>query len=216
MKQMLSDTERTLLDKHINEAEKKTGAQIVMAVINRCDSYTEIPWKAFALGISITGFVLFLINLILLRWITDSIILFSFTAILATGILFVLLSIIFPAFARLFLTQNRKETETRQYAESLFLERELFSTKDRRGILVLVSKFERKVVLFADKGVRDRLNTEITDTIISGMIPPLRKNNIKDAMEAGLHGLINALCPPLSTGSNNNELSNEIIEEEGE
>jgi putative membrane protein len=213
---MFTDEERIFLDKRIDEAEKKTGAQIVLAVINRCDSYTEIPWKAFALGISVAGFVVFIINLFVLKWITDSIILISVATILSTGMLFVFLSITFPSFARLFLARHRKETEARQYAESLFLERELFSTKDRSGILMLISKFEKKVVLLADKGVRDRLTTEIMSTIISGMKQPLRKNNIVDAMDTGLLKLTKALCPPLSTDRDKNELSNEIIEEEGE
>ena len=50
MKQILSDSDRTLLDKHIAETEKQTGAQIVLASIMRSDSYAEIPWKAFAFG----------------------------------------------------------------------------------------------------------------------------------------------------------------------
>ena len=49
MKQILNNQERSQLDRRIAEVEKRTGAQIVLAVIERSDSYAEIPWKAFAL-----------------------------------------------------------------------------------------------------------------------------------------------------------------------
>lgn len=216
MKQILSDADREQLKERIAETEIKTNAQIVLATIKRSDNYSEIPWKAFSLGISVMGFTVFLIDLFLLNWITGSIILLSVLSILAAGILSVLLTILIPGFARLFLSENRKEAETIQYAESLFLGHELFATEGRRGILLLVSLFERKVVILVDKGVRDRLKPELLKTIISAMKIKLRKSAVRDALETGLEELGKILSPPISAGSDKNELSNEIIEEEGE
>ncbi|MCI0474542.1 MAG: hypothetical protein L0Y76_13270, partial [Ignavibacteria bacterium] len=152
MKQILSETDLILLDKRISETEAQTNAQIVLATVKRSDSYAEIPWKAFAFGTSVTGLTVFLLDLFIVRWITDTMILFSIAAILASGTIFVLLTLFLPGFARLFLSVSRKETETLQYAESLFLSRELFTAQDRRGILLLVSQFERQVVILPDKG----------------------------------------------------------------
>jgi putative membrane protein len=215
MKEILSDTERTLLDKLIAEAEKNTKAQIVLAVVKRSDSYSEIPWKAFAFGICIAGFTMFIIGLLVLKWVSDSMILFSVAAILATGIILVFLTLLSPGIARLFLSESRKETEVLQYAESLFLSRELFATEKRRGILLLVSQFERRVVILPDKGVRNSLGTDVMKNIISKMTQYLQQNEVRNAMETGLKELIAALYQTSPGGSNNNELSNEIIEEEG-
>ena len=55
MKQILSASDRDLLDKRIMEAELQTKAQIVVALVKRCDNYAEIPWKAFAIGASVAG-----------------------------------------------------------------------------------------------------------------------------------------------------------------
>ncbi len=120
---MLSETDRIQLDKLIKEAEALTRAQIVLATVGRSDNYAEIPWKAFAFGTSVTGFAVFLLDLLIMRWITDTMILFSVAAILSTGGFFVFLTILFPRFGRLFLSRSRKESETLQYAESLFLSR---------------------------------------------------------------------------------------------
>ena len=214
MKQILSETDRDHLDKLIAEAELQTNAQIVLATVKRSDNYAEIPWKAFAFGASIAGLVVFLLDLVKV-WETGTLILFPVAIILATGTLFVFLTILFQGFARLFLSDGRRETETMQYAESLFLSRELFATIDRRGILLLISQFERQVIILPDRGVRDRLSIEVMDGIISKMTQYLRKDEVRNAMETGLEELIAELSPMTSSGQGINELSNKIIEEEG-
>jgi putative membrane protein len=215
MNQVISDNDRILLDKRIAEAEKQTKAQIVLATVKRSDSYLEIPWKAFAFGSSFAGLIVFLQDILNPGWITDRVILLSLALILITGALFAFMTLFFPVFARLFLSASHKETETRQYAESLFLSRELFGTEGRRGILLLISEFERQVVILPDKGVRDALSPDVMNMIILKMTQYLRQNDAGKAMETGLDELIAALCHPISTASDKNELSNEIIEEEG-
>lgn len=215
MKQILSDADRSLLDKHIVEAEKQTGAQIVLASVMRSDSYAEIPWKAFAFGVSIASLVTIVMDLFVLSWLTETLILYSLAVILASGLIFVLLSVLFPGFARLFLSTHRKETETRQYAQSLFLSHELFSTENRRGILLLVSQFERQVVILPDKGVRDLLSDKVLKLVISNMTLHLRRNELRLAMDTGLDGIRVALADPGTDWSDKNELADEIIEEEG-
>jgi len=215
MKQNLTDLDRFLLDKRIAEVENQTRSQIVLAIVKQSDNYAEIPWKAFAFGSSVTGLVVFLLDFLVFGWITGSMILLSVGSILATGALFVLMTLLLPGFARMFLSESRKETETFQYAESLFLSRELFATEGRRGILLLVSQFERQVVILPDKGIRNRLSSAVMDSIISKMTHYLRQDEVKNAMETGLDELLAALGLPDSAGPDKNELSNEIIEEEG-
>jgi len=215
MKYILTDKDRTLLDKRIAETEKQTGAQIVVASVKRSDSYAEIPWKAFAIGASVASLVAIVMDLFVLGWLSETLIIFSVAVIPASGALFALLSVLFPRFGILFLPPQRKETETMQYAESLFLSRELFSTEDRRGILLLVSQFERQVVILPDKGIRSLLSDEVLKGVISSMTIHLRRNELRQALETGLDGIYAALGSPVPGGSGRNELSDEIIEEEG-
>lgn len=215
MKHILSDTDHILLDKRITDTEKQTGAQIVLASVMRSDSYVEIPWMAFAFGASIAGLLTIFMDLFVLGWPTGDMILYSVAAILAAGALCVLLTVLFPGLARLFLSHHRRETETMQYAESLFLSRELFATKNRRGILLLVSQFERQVVILPDIGVRELLSQEVLKEVISAMIQQLRRHELRQALETGLDGIREALGSPVTGVTDKNELSDEIIEEEG-
>ncbi|MBK6964479.1 MAG: hypothetical protein IPH20_11240 [Bacteroidales bacterium] len=123
MKYNLSDEDRAVLDIRIAEVEKLTGAQIVLATTKRSDSYPEIPWKAFSVGASVSGLIVFIIALLLPLWITNTAILLSITIVLVSGIVLAMMMVLCQGFARYFLSSHRKETETLQYAQSLFLSR---------------------------------------------------------------------------------------------
>lgn len=215
MKPVLSENDRIQLDIRIAETEKITKTQIVLATVKRSDSYVEIPWKAFALGTSFMGLLVFLLDIILLRWTQDTAVLISIVITLAAGVFTVLLTLLFPGFARLFLSGSRMEMESQQYAESLFLSRELFSTTNRRGILLLISRFERGVVILADKGLSKHFTKEELRSIISLMKKPLATGEFRQAMEIAMDEFIR-IIEPLSSGEYvNDELSNEIIEDKG-
>lgn len=215
MKHTLNIEERNRLDRHIADAEKRTGAQIVLAIIERSDSYAELPWKAFALGASLSGLVVGVMNLT--RPLAS-----PFTAafpaivmMLAAGAGLALLCIFVPDFSRLFLNLHRADVETRQYAESLFLSRELFSTHDRKAVLLLLSLFERRIVVLPDTGLAGRLNQEAVEKIIGHMRVYLKAGQTARALESGLEKLEEIIAVDHPFAPVTNELSNEIIEEKG-
>lgn len=215
MQQILSDDDRKRLDQLITETEKRTGTQIVLAVVKRSDSYDEIPWKAFALTASIAGMAIILISLLFDKWLSQSDVAIAIAATLTTGALFALTTVFVPAVSQIFLSGHRSEEEVRQYAESLFLEKELFNTHKHMGILFLVSLFERKVVLVPDKGITERLTQEGLRRVITPMISFLKKKELRKAFEEGLTQLSEISETGVSSGNYENELPNKIIEEEG-
>lgn len=214
MKTNLSKKQKEMLDKLVAETEKKTGVQIVLAVIKRSDSYAELPWKAFALGSVITGLFILILGLSFFNWYPEMMLAVAVSGTLAGGVLFAFLTVLIPDFAKRFLSGNRAETEVLQYAQSLFLERELFATGKRTGILLLVSLFERKVVILPDKGLETRLTENDLQKVIGAMTPNLKEQKIGAAFETGLEKLSHLLGTTTS-GYGENELPDEIIEEKG-
>lgn len=218
MKSILSEPDRNQLDHLIAEAEKRTGAQIVLAIVRKSDTYPELPWVAFALGASIAGLSVCMADAISGGWTYYETLVPTAAAVLGAGVAFAFLTALVPRIARLFLSRHRAETEVRQYAESLFLRRELAATKGRTGVLLLVSLFERRVVLLPDKGLESRLTHDEMQGIIAKMIPLLKKKEVRPALETGLEGLIQTLesiAKDGSRGSGKNELPDQIIEEKG-
>jgi len=215
MKLLLSDDDRKHLDQLISETEKRTKTQIVLAVVKRSDSYVEIPWKAFAMTASVAGMAVIIISLLVNYWVSESDILIAITATLLAGALVALASVFVPAVARFFLSGHRAEEEVRHYADSLFLEKQLFTTRKRMGVLLLVSLFEKKVVILPDTGLSEKLSQEEMQKIIKLMISYLRKNELGKAFEVGLAQLSAALQDRVSEDDYENELPDNIIEEEG-
>lgn len=215
MKPVLSENDKDLLEKKVILAEEQSRSQIVLATVIRSDSYAEIPWKAFALGISVAGLLALAGNLLFPAWIQGMAVLISVVAMLATGAAMALMTILIPVFARLFLSDSRAETETRQYAESLFLSRQLFLTKHRTGILLLVSLFEKKVVIIPDKGICNHVDNADIQRIITLMKAPLGRNELRRSMEIAVDELTRIIEPLTADDTNGDELSNRIIEERG-
>ncbi len=215
MKLFLTDTERHDLEQLIKKSEQEAGAQIVLAVIGRCDNYAEIPWKAFSAGTVLSGLVVLPVFLLYPVWTTGSAILLSLAVVFGTGIILALATILWPWCARLLLSSHRRETETLQYAESLFLNHEHFATGKRNGVLLMVSLFERQVVILPDTGLRGRLDKSRIEQVISAMKSPLRHRNVREALEAGLAVLVTALSEKETGLPFVNEISDHIIEEEG-
>ena len=195
--------------------EMRTGAQVVLAVIEKSDSYVELPWKAFALGAAGAGLAVVLLDLLQPPWSPSFTLFVAVTTTLIGGAVCALLCVALPGFARLFLDAHRAEVETRQYAESLFLSREVFATRKRAGILLLVSLFEQRVVVLPDTGLRRRLNEDALQGIISRMTAPLAAGQVGRALEAGLAGLEEVLGAGATAASGVDALPNAIVEEDG-
>ncbi|MHB8137094.1 MAG: TPM domain-containing protein [Smithellaceae bacterium] len=210
MKHSLTDEERKELDQRTAAAEKRTGVQIVLAIIERSDSYAELPWKAFALGASIAGLLIFIMNFL---WPLNSPVMAALLAvvmILAAGAGLALLTVFIPDFARLFLPAHRAEAETKQYAESLFLNKQLFATRERKAVLLLVSLFERRIVVLPDVGLIQKINQQATENIIQHMRIYLKAGQTARALETGLKKLEDIIRP----SEPSHELPN-VIEEKG-
>lgn len=215
MRQNLSDQERHHLDRRIADVEKRTGAQIVLAVVERSDVHAELPWKAFALGAALAGLVVTLLDLLRPGWSSSAAVLIAVTATLAAGAFCALLCVNLPWFARLFLDANAAEVEARQYAESLFLSREVFATRGRTGVVLLISLFERQVVVLPDTGLGMRLDHGALQRIIARMVKVIASGRVAAALEEGLHGLEDVLASTAPAPSGENELPDGIVEEGG-
>jgi putative membrane protein len=215
MKHVLTDQERKHLDQRVADVEKRTNAQIVLAIVKRSDSYAELPWKAFALGAGVAGAGAVLLDALRPGWDSRFAVLFAVMVTLAAGAVCALLCIGVPRFARIFLDAHRAEVEVRQYAQSLFLSREVFATRERTGILLLVSMFEQQVIVFPDSGLDKRLSREALQSIVARMTTALAAGQAARALENGLQGLEEYLAVTAFAASSGSELPNSIIEEKG-
>jgi putative membrane protein len=213
-----TDDQARRIQELADRIERRTGVEILAAVVGKSDVYPEIPWKAFALGVSAAALLLSIRTIAQPEWVTASGALLPAFFLLATGSAAALLSVFWPTIGRLFLDGTRAETETMQYARSLFLEREIFRARDRNGILLLVSLFERKVVLLPDTGAAGRLDPQALQDLVARMGALLRRGDRCPALLEGLAVLEEALIRAgfAAAAGTEDRIPEELIQQRGE
>ncbi len=212
----LTALEVASVERRIADVETRTGVQLVASVVSRADAYPELPWRAFALGASLAGLIALAIDIGAPDWLTAQALLVQTLAILSGGGASGLLAARAPWFAKLFLGTERAKAEVRQCAESLFLTRELFATPRRDAVLILVSQFERRVVIVPDVYCRGRVTGAEWEAVVARMTPKLAQDRLADAFSAGLDAIATLLtgkgfAVPQGANARSNALSDTLI-----
>jgi putative membrane protein len=213
----LQPAESDAIDRRVTTVEARTGVQVVAAIVQRSDSYVELPWKAFSLGASLAALGVVAADVWLRPWATSMTALIHAVAILGPAATCALLAIFVPSFARCFLRRMRGHVAVQEYAESLVLRHELFRTHRRTAVLILVSRFERRVEIRPDTGLHGRISEAEWRQVIETMAPHLRDARPFQALETAIDGVERLL---VSRGfhagrGTTNELPNRPIEERG-
>jgi putative membrane protein len=213
----ISRSESETIDAAVARVEARTGVQIVTALVGKADTYAELPWMAFALGVSLAALLSVVLDGLKPDWLDSHVALVTVVTLLAAGGASSLVAVFVPAYARLFLRSAIRDLEVRHYAQSLFLRRELFKTRSRNGILILVCKFERKIEILPDVGLYGRVGADDWNRVIAAMAPLLRDRRFADALHAGvaLTGQILTAKGFAGNAGGANELPDGSIEEQG-
>jgi putative membrane protein len=201
----------------VARVESRTGIQVVVAAVDKSDSYVELPWKAFALGASIAALAMVLSDFWRPQWVTSDMAMLHAVIILGVAGACALLAVFVPRFGRLFLREARSYVEVRQYAQSLFLAHQLFRTEHRNAVLILVSEFERRIEILPDVGLHTRVSEAEWRRVIEAMTPHLRVARWARAMQEGLLTVEQLLVSKGFHGREEapNELPDGPIEERG-
>ena len=213
----LTDTQNKQILKHSQELEKRTGIEFMAAIVGKCDTYPEIPWKAFALGVALSALMVMARTIFLPQWSMSGFSFIHLAWVLGAGALAAVLTPFWTTFARFFLDSERAEAETRQYAQALFLERELFRTDQRKALLILIGVFEHQVVLLPDSGIAGHITIEDFTAVIDQMRPHLRQGDPFQALVQGIAHIEAMLVKAGFEGDSNaqNQIPNGVIQEKG-
>lgn len=190
----LSEDETQRLNARVRQLETNTGVELVTAVVGKCDHYPEIPWKAFALGVAFSSLALLLQSMLRPDWLSSYSALIHMVIVMGCGAVMALMTAIWSGWARCFLDKTRAASEMQQYAQVLFVEREIFATRDRTGLLLLVGLFERKVVILTDSGLDARLPSGALQDVIDTMTPLLKRGDRFQALMQGVATMEEILC----------------------
>ncbi len=169
---LFSTRDRERVEQAVNEAEKQTAGEIIPYAVEACDGYEEAMWRG---GVSLGGITLLVfvtIHSFSNSWGTFEVMevaLGSLAAMLAGA---VSANFVKPV-KRFFAGKELMERRVAQRAAEAFLAEEVFSTRDRTGILIFLSLLEHKVIVLGDSGINAKVQKSdwegIVKTIVGGM-----------------------------------------------
>lgn len=173
------------IKKAVTEAERRTSGEIITCFAERSDTYEKALWRCFAVISSIAGLVAYLYCKFLVDWNSAGFYWGFLILPLGAFIIAVILYSI-PAIRRIFAGNEALETRVRQAAYENFVKHEVFRTKERTGILIYISFFEKKVHILADAGISVKLIDHDWEQVVSIITGKIKQCRLVEGMVEGI------------------------------
>jgi putative membrane protein len=154
------------------KAEGRTSGEIVTYVVGRVDDHDEGRWKGATLGALATALAAGLAHWLGGLWGGAGVPWIAFPS-LAGAAAGYLLTALLPGIERRLISEEDLERRVRVRAAAAFLEEEVWNTRERTGVLILIALFERRAVILADSGIHRNVEpetwTELVDELVAGI-----------------------------------------------
>ncbi|MBI4347625.1 MAG: hypothetical protein HY553_12275 [Elusimicrobia bacterium] len=169
--------------KAVADAEKGISGEIVVVVAPASDTYPDGVWEGAVYGFALGAGLLIAIELF-------RPLLYPLAALLsapvACGGAGFLLARWCPPAIRLLAGAARMDEMARRGAAEAFLAKEVFRTRERTGILIYVSLFERRVVVLGDSGINAKVGKDEWDGVVATVSRALHEGRMTDALIEGV------------------------------
>ena len=211
----LTADERERIRLAVHAAEQHTSAEIVPMIVRRSGLYRDAQHRA--------GIILALVTLTLLLtteilwlpwgWHASNAAWLVLATMLAYGVGAWLGSL--PSLIRLLTSTDRMHQKVRLRAERAFSQHAVSQTRERTGVLILVSLLEHQVYVLPDHPLLQRVPSERWSLIVQAAIGRLKTSDIVGGLCQSIEtcGMLLAEICPGRPGDNPDELSNELVQE---
>lgn len=170
-----ADLER--VSEAVTKAEASTSGEIVPILLSASQDYSWFPSiMGFRVGVACFA-VIELLNYFYwpLSWERT----FWIVAMATVGAMAI--SHI-PAVARGILGKKRLHQGVLDRTRSLFIREGVTETRHRTGVLVLISRFERRISILADRGIHSKLSQEFWDRLCEEFVGSVREKREVDGL----------------------------------
>jgi len=201
---MLTDEHEQKIREAVQRAEQKTSGEIVPMVVEASSTYPHVDFLGGLLGL--------IVGTLSAVWFLPECKHLWLLGLQALGFVagFVLCRHA-PAVKRSLLSPKLREEEVFERALRAFRELELHRTRDRTGVLILVSLLERRVHVLADSGINARVKPGAWNHVLQIILDGIRKRDLCGGLCDGIEkcGQILAAEFPLQSGDRN-ELGDDL------
>ena len=170
----------------VKAAEMRTSGEIVPMIIASSSGYRRSEYLAagaVAMALGLTAGWLFGAGSILWFLPVYLIILFAFLGLMR----------LCSPLKRLLVHPDELTEKVHDRARIIFLEQGLHETRDRTGILILISLFERRVEVLADSGINEKVPKDTWNGVVNTITKGLREGDACDSLVAAIGHCANLL-----------------------
>jgi putative membrane protein len=212
----LDAAERDRITACVQEVEKSTSAEIVPFVRSASSAYPAALLRGALVAGVVVAAAATVLDTVLKPWGGLKLLdlwLFPGVFVVVFGLIFLLAHVV-PGLARLFVSRAEMTEEVGEAAVTAFYRHRIAETRDRTGILLFVSVFERRVVVLADEGINAKVPAETWEQVVDIVLKGIREGAAADGIcrAASRCGEIVSGKFPIRAGDTN-ELRNLIVED---
>ena len=172
IKRLFSDADLESIRQATGAAESKTGGEIVPYIVERVIDHDEARWKGATLGALAAALVAGLVNASGVFWGAYGVWWITLPAVAGAGFGYLLAGLDFVG--RLLIPDDHLDRSVGLRAEAAFLQEEVFSTRDRTGILIFLALFEHKAVILADEGIHRVVPAEVWQQLVDDLVAGIK------------------------------------------
>ncbi len=178
-KNFFTDDEKRRIEAAVQEAEQRTSGEIVPMVVDESYDYP----RAEILG----GGLFALAAAVFLSWAAGGSSVWVFLPLF--GVFYLLFKQVIrltPDLKRRLIQPAEIAAEVEEKALVSFVEQGLHHTRDETGILILISLFEHRVHVLADRGINDLVPRRAWDEIVGTVTTGIKDGHACDALCAAI------------------------------
>jgi len=114
---------------------------------------------------------------------------------------------------RVYIESKLKKTDALTRATEIFFKHKMNATKERNGVLIYVATVDKKLAIYGDQGIYDKVGLEFWASQVQEMSSHFRKENYVIGISHVIASIGVALTDhfPYDRTTDTNELSDEII-----
>ena len=185
IERFFTPADHAAIEAAVREVEGRSAGEIVPYAVERSDRYIRADWTGAALGALAAS-----LAAAFLRWAGDlwgvSVAIWISLPPAAGAALGWLATVASPALRRALVGPEALAVRVQQRAIQAFLEEEVFRTRDRTGVLILVSLFEHRVVVLADRGLGGLVSASEWEDVVVSVAAGIRRGQPGPALAEGI------------------------------
>jgi putative membrane protein len=172
---LFSGAEKERIRRAVQAAEKTTSGEIAVVVVDESDPYREAQLIGALSFAALCAVVLALALHELTIWFY----------VPAAGVLIFPGLYLFKKLPRMklaFLGRRRIEEAVRERAVYSFFQRGVHKTEKETGVLIFISLLERKVWILADRGINEKIDSQLWRSLARELVDGIKRHEPLDAL----------------------------------